>query len=230
MQYVCLFRFVEVLLDAPNGATLQFLTDLPGDALAVRRTVTIPATTGRHPYRVSLPGSTKGKLYQIKITPTNGFALRLYQASIYARLLGPQATPWTWHAVPGLFETPVDWQPIKLPIEPTSDAWQQVKLPIEATPDAWQQVKLPIEATPDEWQQVKLPIEATPDAWQQVKLPIEATPDAWSEVKLPIESTPDAWQQVKLPIENTPDAWSEMKLPVKETPVVPAWVPVQVDE
>ena len=216
MQYVCLFRFVEVLLDAPGGATLQFLTDLPGDVMMVRRDVVIPATTGRHPVRISLPGSTKGKLYQIKIAPTNGFTLRLYQATVYARLLGTQASPWSWHPVPGLFETPVDWVPIKLPIEPTSDAWQQVKLPIEPTSDAWQQVKLPIEATPDAWQQVKLPIEATPDEWQQVKLPIEATPDAW--------------QQVKLPIEATSDTWSELKLPVKETPVVPSWVPVQVDE
>lgn len=186
MQYVCLFRFVEVLLDAPNGATLQFLTDMPGDALAVRRAVTIPATTGRHPVRVSLPGSTKGKLYQIKIAPTNGFTLRLYKAMVYARLLGTQASPWTWHPVPGLFETSPDWQPIKLPIEPTSDAWQQVKLPIEATPDAWQQVKLPIEATPDAWQQVKLPIEDTPDAWSEMKLPVKETPvvPSWVPVQV----------------------------------------------
>jgi len=216
MELVTLFRFVEVLLDASAGATLIFLTDLPGNALAPRATVSIPPTTGRHPYRIALPGSCKGKLYQIKVLPVAPTALSLFELKIYARVLGPQASPWAWHRVPGLIETSPDWQPIKLPIEPTSDTWQQVKLPIEATPDAWQQVKLPIEVTPDEWQQVKLPIEGTPDAWQQVKLPIEATPDAW--------------QPVKMPIEGTSDVWNELKLPVKETPVVPVWVDVQVDE
>jgi len=172
MELVTLFRFVEVLLDAPGGATLSFLTDLPGNALAVRGSASIPATTGRHPYRMPLPGWCKGKLYQIKVVPAAGSTMALYELKVYARVLGPQASMWAWHRVPGLIETAPDWQPIKLPIEATSDAWQQVKLPIETTPDAWQQVKIPIEATGDAWNEMKLPVKETPvvPVWVDVQV------------------------------------------------------------
>lgn len=185
MTLVTLFRFVEVLVDAPGGASLSFLTDLPGDALAARATVDIPATTGRHPYRMSVLGAVKGKLYQVSITPTGSSAVRVYAAKIYARVLGPQPTAWAWYPIPVL-ETPVEWQAIKLPIPETSDEWQPMKLPIPATSDDWQAVKLPIEPTGEEWQPVKLPIAPTSEDWSEMKLPVKPTPVVpdWVEVQV----------------------------------------------
>lgn len=185
MQLVTLFAHVEVLLDAPGGATLTFLTDLPGNAMASRGSATIPATTGRHPYRMTLQGSAKGKLYQVRILPVNGAVVRLYAVKVWARVLGPSPAPWAWYSVP-VVETPVEWQAIKLPIELTSEEWQAVKLPIPVTPEDWSAVHLPIPATSEEWQAVKLPIEPTPDQFEALPLPIKPTPVVpdWVQVQV----------------------------------------------
>lgn len=201
MQLVTLFRFVEVLVDVSSSATLNFLTDLPGDALSVRGTATIPATTARHPYRLTLNGTAKGKIYQVSITPVGSSIVRLYSGRVWAKVLGPTPTPWQWYTIPVL-ETPVDWIPMKLPIPETSDQWQSMKLPIPPTPDDW----------------------------TAVKLPIPETSDAWQEMKLPIPQTSDAWQEMKLPIPPTPDDFQPVPLPVKPTPVVPEWIQVPVDQ
>lgn len=200
MELVTLFRFVEVLIDAPGGVTLEFLTDLPGDALAVRRSVPVPATSGRHPFRLALPGTAKGKLYQVRVTPVGASIARVYAAKVYARVLGPAATAWAWHAVP-----------------------------VIATANDWQAVKLPIEPTPEGWSEVKLPIEPTGDSWAEIKLPVPPAAEDWNAVKLPIEPTAEDWNGLKLPILPSSDDWAELALPIKPTPVVPEWVQVRAD-
>lgn len=162
MQLVTLFRFVEVLVDAPGGATLTFLTDLPGNAMASRSSVGIPATNGRHSFRLPLSGACKGKLYQVKVVPNGGTAAIVYAAKVYARVLGPMPTQWQWYAVPGVIETPVEWSAIKLPIEPTSESWVAKSLPIPPTPEEFAPVKLPIEPTGESWSELKLPVKETP--------------------------------------------------------------------
>jgi hypothetical protein len=205
MPLYTLFKIVEVVVDTPGSCRLDFLTDLPGNALAVRATATITATTGRHPYRLVLPGSTKGKLYQLKITPTGtapNTSVAVYGAKVYARQLGPPAIPWAWYAVPGLFPTQDDWSPMKLPIEETSDMFTSMKLPIDPTSDMF----------------------------TSMKLPIDPTSDVFTEMKLPIEPTGQTYTAMKLPIDPTSDVFTGMKLPVRETPVVPEWVSIPVDE
>lgn len=154
MQYVTLFKFVEILVDSPTGgATLVFETDLPGNTLNVRASVSIPPTlAGRHPFRVTLPGSTKGKLYRVTVDITAGNTARIYACKVYARILGPAPAPWAWYPV-YVLDTPVEWTPMKLPIEQTSEEWQAMKLPIEPTSESWTEVKLPIAPTPvvPEW-------------------------------------------------------------------------------
>jgi hypothetical protein len=171
VELVTLFRFLEVLVDAPAGAVLTFFTDLPGNAMSVRSAITIPATIGRHPYRLSLSGACKGKLYQVKIVPQTWNPVAIYAAKVYARVLGPAPTQWAWYTVP-VMETSVEWQPVKLPIPQTSDEWQPVKLPIPQTSDDWQALKLPIPATSDEWTPAPLPVKPTPVVpdWVQVQI------------------------------------------------------------
>jgi hypothetical protein len=201
MELVTLFRFVEVLVDAPFGATLTFSTDLPGNVMTQRASVAIPATAVRHPFRLSLPGSCKGKLYQVKLVPATWFPMRIYAAKVYARVLGPAASGWAWYTVP---------------LPQTSSEWQPIELPIPQTPEAWQPVQLPIPRTAEEFQLVQLPIPQTPEAWQPVQFPIQ--------------QTPEEWQRVQFPIPRTADDWQAMQMPVKPTPVVPDWVQVMVDE
>lgn len=177
MELITLFRFVEALLQVDGGsATLSFSTDLPGNLQTVKASAVIPATNGRHPYRLQLPGATKGKLYQVSIVPVGAAAVRIYAAKVFARVIGmntPTPSPWQWYAVPVL-ETPVEWQAVKLPIPATSDDWQEMKLPIPATPDDWQAVKLPIPETSDQWQEISLPVKPTPVVPEWVNLPIDS--------------------------------------------------------
>lgn len=173
MQLVTLFRFVEVLIDAPGGATLTFYTDLPGNAMASRSSVGIPATSGRHSFRLPLSGSVKGKLYQLKIVPNGGTIVSVYAAKVYARVLGPAAAPWQWYAVP-VTETPVEWSAVKLPIPATSEDWQPVKLPIPATSDDWSALKLPIDPTSEQWAEMKLPVKETPVVPEWVQVGVDA--------------------------------------------------------
>jgi hypothetical protein len=174
MQYVTLFKFLEILIDCPNGgATLVFETDLPGNALNVRSSTLIPPTfAGRHPFRVTLPGITKGKLFRVTVDIASGYTARIYACKVYARILGPAQTAWSWYPV-YVLETPVEWTPMKLPIEPTSDSWTAMKLPIEPTNEEWQAMKLPIEPTSEAWTELKLPITPTPVIPDWVQVPTD---------------------------------------------------------
>jgi hypothetical protein len=173
MQLVTLFKLVEVLIDSPAGCTLQFFTDMPGDALTVRVTDTIAATAGRHPHRMVLPGFVKGKLYQMKITPTGGVGMSIYSAKVYARPLGPPPAPWAWYSVPGIFATQDDWTAMKLPIEQTSDQYQALKLPVEVTPEEYTALKLPIDPTSETYSSMALPVKPTPVVPEWVSVQVD---------------------------------------------------------
>jgi hypothetical protein len=156
-ERVTLFGTVEILYQSSLGAVLSLWTDLPGDALVLRRFGTMPAAAGRRTFRLRVSGAVKGRLYQLMVTPSNGGDVRIYGARVWARQLGPAASAWQWYAVP-VVETPDEYQPVKLPIEPTGDAWQAVKLPVEPTPEDWSAAALPIKATPPvpEWVSVEV--------------------------------------------------------------------------
>jgi hypothetical protein len=187
MELVCLFKIVEVLIDAPAGCTLEFWTDLPGNALAQRSQAVIGATTGRHPYRMVLSGATKGKLYQLKIFPAGGVGMSIFSAKVYARPLGPPALPWAWYTVPGIFPTQDDWSEMKLPIDPTSDLYTSLKLPIDETSDVFASMKLPIDPTADTYTSMRLPIDPTADTYASMQLPVKPTPVVPDWVSLPVD-------------------------------------------
>lgn len=158
-ERVAIFGLLDLELDATAGGTVTLSTDLPGNAMAVKETKSIPATT-RRVVRFRLKGTTKGRLYSLKVTPTGGGVIRLYGGRIWARVLPGNA--WDWYAIP---------------IPPTSEEWSAVKLPIPETPQEFSPVKLPIPPTSEEWNAVKLPIPETPQEFSPVKLPIKPTPE-----------------------------------------------------
>lgn len=164
-ERVALFGIIDLELDATTGGTLILSTDLPGNAIAPREAKTI-AATGRRVVRFRLRGSTKGRLYSVKLVPLGGGVIRLYGGSIWARVLpGPE---WTWYAIP---------------IPPTSEEWTPTKLPIPETGN-WELSKLPIPPA-GEWEPSKLPIPPTGD-WAPQPLPIKPTPQnpEWIEIEI----------------------------------------------
>ena len=153
-EKVAIFGLIDLELESTFQGGFTLSTDLPGEAMAVRETKTFSAT-GRRVVRFRLLGTTKGRLYSLKVSPSGGGAIRLYGGRIWARILPGAA--WGWYAIP-IPETS-EWSAQKLPIPPTSD-WAAEKLPIPPTSD-WEASKLPIPPTSD-WTAEKLPIQPTP--------------------------------------------------------------------
>ncbi len=177
-ERAAIYGLLDLELEATAAGSVLFSTDLPGNAMAVRETKVIPPT-GRRVVRFRLQGTTKGRLYSIKVNPGAG-VLRLYGGRIWARVL--PGTVWAWYEIP-IPPTSEEWQPVKLPI-PGVGEWQAVKLPIPEMGE-WQAAKLPIPEM-GEWQAAKLPIPPTSEEWQPVKLPIKPTPDnpEWVNLEL----------------------------------------------
>jgi hypothetical protein len=125
----------------------------------VRETKTIP-TTGRRVLRFRLQGTTKGRLYSVKVAPTGSGVIRLYGGRIWARSL--PGAEWGWIAIP-IPETSSEWTSVPLPI-PGMGEWEPAKLPIPGVGE-WTMAKLPIPET-GEWEPAKLPIPPTSEEWQ----------------------------------------------------------------
>jgi hypothetical protein len=166
-ERVAIFGLIDLHLEATTAGTLTLSTDLPGNALTVRETKTIPAT-GRRVLRFRLQGTTKGRLYSVKVVPSVGGVIRLYGGRIWARVL--PGTAWGWYEIP-IPATSEEWTPVKLPIPPVGE-WTAVKLPIPPVGE-WAPVKLPIPPTSEEWLPAKLPIKPTPPNPEWVRLEID---------------------------------------------------------
>ncbi len=157
MEKVAIFGLLDVEMEATGTGSISLSTDMPGNAMAVRETATIAASSWRT-LRFRLAGTTKGHSYKLKITPTSG-TIRLYAAKIWGRVLPDGA--WSWWPVP-IIDTPVEFTPVSLPIPPTPEEWTARALPIPATTEEWTARQLSIPPTPEEWAQVSLPIKPTP--------------------------------------------------------------------
>ena len=178
-ERVAIFGLIDLDLDSTTGGSITLSTDLPGNAMAIRETKGIP-TVGRRVVRFRLQGTTKGRLYAVRVTPAGIGVIHLYGGRIWARVL--PGTEWQWYALP--IPTTGDWAPVKLDI-PETGPWQPSKLPVPLTGD-WEPSKLPIPPT-DDWQPAKLPIPPTND-WAPSPLPIAPTPQNPEWIPLEMDS------------------------------------------
>ena len=142
-EKVHLLGKVELDIVASAGGTLTIQTDIPGEAMADRGTVTIPTCT-RRVVRSRLPYNFHGHLFQFKVTATG--TVRLYGVRVWARELpGGQ---WQWYPLP-VPETSEAWSAFKLLVPPTAEDWSDVRVPIPGTAEEFSAVHLPIKPTPD---------------------------------------------------------------------------------
>lgn len=142
---IFLIRRVSLLVDTVGLGTLQVYTDLPGDALALRRSEIFDTgnTSRMRPVIITLSGGPAlGRLVQIEIAATGVF--RLFGGAMEIRAL--DGGDWGWKAIPGLPGTLGDWAKQKLPIEGALPDWQRRKLPIRETPELASWVEAPVDA------------------------------------------------------------------------------------
>jgi hypothetical protein len=92
LEKVKQFKEVTLDYDAVNGATLTVYTDLPGGgATSLRRTISLPSSTGRRTYTAALDktsdgGILEGTLIRFKITSSG--IVRLFGGTLRLRHLG----------------------------------------------------------------------------------------------------------------------------------------------
>ena len=156
-----LFKYLELFVDTAAPALVEFYTDQPGDALAVRHSEsfdTEDTTTGARTVRIRLPGDAKGKLVRVVISPTG--IMRLFGARVYAKpLRSTQRSGWQWRPLP-VPPTPENFADFALPIPETPDVFSDFRLAVPPTPDGFTLVELPIPKTPLEAKWVQLPLDA----------------------------------------------------------------------
>jgi hypothetical protein len=164
-ERVCLFGIIEFDYIAPSGATAVFKTELPGNALATRDTLALPATSARRTVKFRLLGETKGKLYDVVVTSAG--CVLLFGGRVFARPLG-LAAAWAWYS---------------LPIPPIANTFTEVPLPVPKMGSTFTEVPLPI-AKVGAFTEVPLPIPKMSETWAQVKIPMNPTPDlfTWIDV------------------------------------------------
>jgi hypothetical protein len=167
-EHVFLLGKLEIDVVATASGTVTIQTDLPGNALADRGTVTV-GVAGRRVVQKRLPYNFIGHLFKFTYAPGSGTS-RLYGMRVWARELpGGQ---WQWY--PLLVPTADGWTAVKLPIPETAEAWSSVKLPVAVTSEDWSTVRLPIPGTPEEFSAVNLPIKPTPDVPEWRPLEVDA--------------------------------------------------------
>lgn len=87
MQYVSELKDLTLVASISGTATLVIRTDLPGNVMADRKTVTLTATSGRETKNITLDG-IRGKQVQFKVTPASGGTVELYSGSFRFRPIG----------------------------------------------------------------------------------------------------------------------------------------------
>jgi hypothetical protein len=132
-ERVKLIKEIQLDYEATADLSLAVLTDLPGGAMALRNTQSTALTTGRESLKIRMPGTIKGRLYQIKITSTADFILYTLRANM-KQVGAPFASPWNW---------------LEFPLEKTiQGVWGWAGLPVERTPsgsDTWRWVDIPVD-------------------------------------------------------------------------------------
>lgn len=80
-------RELQVDIDSPAWASLSLASDMPGNAIATRKSLQIPTSTGRRPIQLPFGGQTlvEGRMWKVIVT---GFAFRLYGVRALARVVG----------------------------------------------------------------------------------------------------------------------------------------------
>lgn len=90
MEGVKQFKDITLVYYAPSGASLEIETDLPGDAMSVRRTIALPAVTADRKsdtFPLEQTGALlEGKLIQFRVTSAG--TVILYEGSIRFRPVG----------------------------------------------------------------------------------------------------------------------------------------------
>lgn len=235
--------------DSTGDGQIQIYTDLPGNAMSLQRSITLPAQ-GRAPRAIpfELPtlsgpggGSTTlpyGQLFKIRIYPPTGGILRLHgRATIRARVIGVYfdgTRGEIWNTQPldlvgamAIFrEVSIVSQcdgPMTLEVRTELPGFDMRTIAsFTVNPSATTSGRLPFIG--------RLPGSAK-GRLQQLRL-VGPYVGRVFEAKLlgrRVQTNDTPWEWLAVPCEVTPDAYAEVQMPVRVTPEAFSWVELPVD-
>lgn len=125
-ERVKLAKEIEVVYSTVGTVTVTLSTDLPGNAIASRGTSTLPATQGlalgfpatdgEQSVKLKLPGTIRGRLYQVRLDPS--VDCRVEAIRLWMKMIGePNATSWQWIDFPLEKTTDAIWSPLSFPAD-----------------------------------------------------------------------------------------------------------------
>lgn len=105
-ERVKLLKEIEIIYSTTGNVYYTLSTDLPGGIITARKIDALPPTSGEESFKIRIDGYTKGRLYQLKLQPTQD--CRVEAIRFWMKFIGErEATPWHW---------------VDLPLEKTQDA------------------------------------------------------------------------------------------------------------
>ncbi len=117
-EHVKLFREIEFHVDTDGPELLDVFTDLPGDRMDRRfqwNLYTDSTTAGSRTQNIRLPGTTKAKLFKLRVHGPN--IARIYGARVFAKVVGvAEPASWVWLPIP-MEETPEIFAWVDLPVD-----------------------------------------------------------------------------------------------------------------
>lgn len=242
-------EFDSAVLDIEASGTLTatFYTDLPGDAMAIRKTYTIPASSGRRTVTIPLD-QIKGRLARLTIGGASAYKLyggtvRLRPVAVYLNAANGESYRTR--------EMDFGSESVKMFGEVEIDAEFNGTATVNVSTDLPGPMALRATFTPFNIygirQTFKLRLPPTAKG-RLIRVEVLAGASAitihairiyiktmggragseWQWATVPMPTTPDTYTEVPLPVKATPDQWEWVDLPVAKTPVAWQWVPFPV--
>ena len=112
-ERVKLAREIE-LIYAGYAGTITIYSDLPGNAVIVRGMAEFPQVSGEQSIKIPLPGTLKGRLFQVRLEATADCRFEALRMRI-KQIGEPGATSWYWASFPMATTQDAVWVSLSLP-------------------------------------------------------------------------------------------------------------------
>lgn len=140
-ERVKLLKELQAIVDCDGVGTLRLYTELPSGEMALQHTAATPATVGRKPVKLRLPGGIQGRLIRLEFESASPCRLLTLRARV--KPIG-DAGGWVWVDFPitpsdqvrnfaalSVRPSPPEYSTVELPVNPTT-AFQWVDMPVDA--------------------------------------------------------------------------------------------------
>jgi hypothetical protein len=237
LERVKQYKDILIDYDLVAGGMAWTYTDLPGNAMTLRRPFPLPASATRRSYAVPLdfPSFMEGTLFKFRITSA-GIG-RIYGATLRQRKVGVHfdgSQGESWDPQPLKFEHVMQFREIELDLQVDAAATLNVSTEMPG-PLTSPTASLPIATTPGRTVfNSRLPGNTKGRMFQPSLIATGITRLFGAKVLAkplggPSQMFGGDWQWIALPVEPTPEAWTSVEIPMNASEADFRWIELPVD-